>query len=106
MRSMEKEQIGYFLAVIGAILFLVGLFCVLPLPDLYVLALLTMFVGAILVGSGWAIANDIGRGLDTPSDVCYYCNGSGRIRATPDGSIEPCPRCGGSGLARPEDAGE
>ena len=95
---------GVILVVIGGTLFLGSLLLVLPIENLYLLSLVMMFGGVVLIGLGGALVKQIDtrlQMLDSPSEKCYYCEGSGKIEGI-DG-FETCPRCGGSGAARPED---
>jgi RecJ-like exonuclease len=68
---------------------------------LYLVALLIMFSAVILIGIGSALAKGYDRSIDVEPVYCYYCEGSGKIEGTL--GPEVCPRCGGTGLARPED---
>jgi membrane protein implicated in regulation of membrane protease activity len=98
---MDRKTIGLLLTIFGIILFFVTLFFILPLPDLYIISLFVMFVAVVLVGIGAAFARGVESSLDIPKDDCYYCEGTGKIM-TGD-VIDTCPRCGGTGLARPDD---
>jgi hypothetical protein len=95
--KMERKKVGPGLIVVGIILFILSLFVILPLPEFYLPSLFLMFVAVVLIGMGAAFAKGVDNNLDIPRDDCYYCNGSGRK------GEEVCPRCGGSGLARPDD---
>jgi hypothetical protein len=95
--KMERKKGGPGLIVIGVILFVVSLLLILPMPALYLASLFIMFIAVVLIGVGTAFAKGVDRSLDIPSDECYYCQGSGKK------DTEVCPRCGGSGLARPDD---
>ena len=99
---MERKTIGLLLIVIGVALCLGTLFLVLPLPGLYIVSLFMMFVAVVLVGVGAAFARGVESSLDVPTDDCYYCKGTGKIKSGEE--FGTCPRCGGSGLARPDDA--
>ncbi len=94
---MERKKVGPGLIVIGLILFIVTLFVILPIPAFYLASLFIMFIAVVLIGVGAAFAKGVDSSLDIPSDECYYCQGSGKK------DTEVCPRCGGSGLARPDD---
>lgn len=98
---MERSRRGLLIAIIGVILFLVAMFVILPVNELYVVALLIMFIGITLIGTGGAIAKGFDKSLDVPESDCYYCNGTGKIKGAE--GMETCPRCGGTGLARPDD---
>ncbi|MBD3407163.1 MAG: hypothetical protein GF411_13675 [Candidatus Lokiarchaeota archaeon] len=98
---MERTRLGLIIAIGGVIIFLIAMLILLPEISLYVPALLVMFIGITMIGIGGAIAKGFDRSLDVPETDCYYCNGSGKIQG-PEGS-ESCPRCGGTGLARPDD---
>lgn len=95
--KMERRKVGPGLIVIGILLFIVSLFIILPNPIFYLASLFAMFVAVVLIGVGAAFAKGVDSSLDIPSDECYYCKGSGKK------DDEVCPRCGGSGLARPDD---
>ena len=95
--KMERKKVGPGLVVVGIILFLVSLFLLLPSPGLYLASLFMMFVSVVLIGIGAAFAKGVDSNLDVPREDCYYCEGTGRK------DEEVCPRCGGSGLARPDD---
>ncbi len=99
---MERRNIGILLAIFGVALFLGTLFIILPIPGLYIISLFLMFVAVVLVGVGAAFARGVENSLDVPSDECYYCRGTGKIKSGEE--FGTCPRCGGSGLARPDDA--
>ena len=94
---MERKKVGPGLIFIGVILFVVSLFLILPIPTLYLASLFIMFIAVVLIGVGTAFAKGVDSSLDIPSDDCYYCQGSGKK------DTEICPRCGGSGMARPDD---
>ncbi|MHA2026579.1 MAG: hypothetical protein ACW98U_11835 [Candidatus Thorarchaeota archaeon] len=94
---MDRRKFGPGFVVIGVVLFVSSLFVILPMPTLYLTSLFLMFVAVVLIGVGAAFVKDVDRNLDVPRDECYYCQGTGRK------AEEVCPRCGGSGLARPDD---
>lgn len=98
---MDRTARGAAAALVGAIVFLVSLFFLLPVPILYVPSLLLMFIGVVIIGVGSAVAKGFDKNLDEVSIQCYFCKGSGRI----DGinGKEVCPRCGGSGVGRSDD---
>lgn len=98
---MVRKKIGIPLVIIGVVLFFSTLFFILPLPDLYIVSLFIMFLAVVLVGVGAAFARGADRSLDVPRDDCYYCQGTGKIKSGEESST--CPRCGGTGLARPDD---
>ena len=98
---MERQTIGPLLVVIGVALCLGTLFFVLPIPGLYIVSLFMMFFAVVLVGVGAAFARGADKSLDVPTDDCYYCKGTGKVKSGEE--FGPCPRCGGSGLARPDD---
>ena len=99
---MDRTVRGAVAALTGAIVFLLSLFFLLPVPILYVPSLLLMFVGVIMIGVGSAVAKGFDKNLDEVGIQCYFCKGTGRI----DGinGKEVCPRCGGSGAGRSDDA--
>jgi hypothetical protein len=91
---MERSIIGPGLVLIGAIFFLVSLFVLLPLSDIYyLLSLFGMFAGTVLIAIGIAKSKGAGKSLDQTRVDCYYCKGSGMVNR------ETCPRCGGTGFA-------
>ncbi|MGY5863559.1 MAG: hypothetical protein RTV41_03085 [Candidatus Thorarchaeota archaeon] len=94
---MERRKVGPGLIVIGIILFILSLLVILPIIPLYLASLFMMFVAVVLIGVGAAFAKGVDSNLDIPRDECYYCKGTGKK------AEEVCPRCGGSGLARPDD---
>lgn len=94
---MERKKVGPGLILIGAVLFILSLFVLLPIPTLYLASLFLMFIAVILIGVGAAFAKGVDSSLDIPLDECYYCDGTGKK------DTEVCPRCGGSGHARPDD---
>ncbi|MHA3963431.1 MAG: hypothetical protein AM325_007810 [Candidatus Thorarchaeota archaeon SMTZ1-45] len=98
---MARKKIGIPLVIIGVILFFITLFFFLPIDGLYILSLFIMFLSVVLVGVGAAFARGADRSLDVPRDECYYCQGTGKIKTGEEMGI--CPRCGGTGLARPDD---
>ncbi|MHA1961456.1 MAG: hypothetical protein ACW99U_14635 [Candidatus Thorarchaeota archaeon] len=98
---MERARKGLLLAVCGVILFLSAAIFLYPIPEFYIASLVSMFIAAVLIGLGSAVAKGFDKSLDVPSDDCYYCEGTGRTKGA-DGT-ETCPRCGGTGLARPDD---
>ena len=99
---MERQTIGSLLVVIGVALCLGTLFFVLPIPGLYIVSLFMMFFAVVLVGVGAAFARGADKSLDVPTDDCYYCKGTGMVKSGEESGT--CPRCGGSGWARPDDA--
>ncbi|MFX1560967.1 MAG: hypothetical protein ACFFBL_10305 [Promethearchaeota archaeon] len=98
---MDRKTIGLLLIIIGLVLFFATLFFILPIPGLYLPSLFLLFFAVVLIGVGAAFARGVESSLDIPSDDCYYCKGTGKIRSGEE--FETCPRCGGSGLARPDD---
>ncbi len=98
---MYRKKIGILLIILGLVLFVVSLFYILPIPDLYIFSLFMMFIGVVLIGIGAAFAKRADKSLDIPKDECYYCKGIGKIKSGDE--FETCPRCGGTGLARPDD---
>ncbi len=94
---------GILFALIGIGIFLVSLFVFLPITEFYLLALILLFISVVLIGVGGALVKEFdGNGtLEIASDECHYCNGSGLVGNSED--RQKCPRCGGTGLARPED---
>jgi membrane protein implicated in regulation of membrane protease activity len=99
--TMERKQTGPLLVVIGIALLFISLFYVLPIPDFYILSLFMMFLSVVLIGVGAAFARGVDSSLDVPTDDCYYCKGTGKIRSGDE--LRTCPRCGGTGLARADD---
>jgi membrane protein implicated in regulation of membrane protease activity len=98
---MDRKTIGLLLVIIGLALFFVSLIYILPIPGLYLPSLFIMFLAVVLIGIGAAFARGVDSSLDVPSDECYYCQGTGKIKSGEE--FDTCPRCGGSGLARPDD---
>jgi hypothetical protein len=98
---MERRRRGLLLATIGVLLFVISLVLLLFFADLYLIALLIMFVGVILIGMGTALAKEIDASIELPSDDCYYCKGTGKVGSGDE--EETCPRCGGTGIARQDD---
>ena len=92
---MERKKVGPGLILIGAVLFVLSLLVL--LPTLYLASLFMMFIAVILIGVGAAFAKGVDSSLDIPPEECYYCEGSGKK------DTEVCPRCGGTGHARPDD---
>ncbi|MGV9169851.1 MAG: hypothetical protein ACOC38_07930 [Promethearchaeia archaeon] len=70
-----------------------------PIESLYLHALTLMFVSAVMIGIGAAVARGFDKPLDIDSSQCYYCDGIGTIKT--DVGTETCPRCGGTGI-RPD----
>ncbi len=98
---MERKRRGLTLAAIGVLIFVISLTLLLYFVDLYLVGLLSMFIGVVFIGIGTAIAKEIDASIEMPSDDCYYCKGTGKVGT--DEEIETCPRCGGTGLARQDD---
>lgn len=98
---MERKSKSIILVVVGIGLFLGSMIFLLPITELYLLALLSMFGGAILIGLSGALIKGFDSSFEIPKDDCYYCSGNGKVK-TGDG-FSTCPRCGGTGLARPDD---
>lgn len=86
---------GPVLVIVGAAALVISLFVLLPWN--YILSLLFMFVAVVLIGIGVAFTKEVDKSLDAPREDCYYCSGSGKVEG------DTCPRCGGTGLARPDD---
>ncbi|OLS30852.1 MAG: Chaperone protein DnaJ [Candidatus Thorarchaeota archaeon AB_25] len=99
---MDRKRIGLLLVIIGFVQFFITLFFILPIPYLYLASLFMMFLAVVIIGVGAAFARGVDSSLDVPSDDCYYCKGTGKIKSGEE--FETCPRCGGSGLARPDDS--
>ena len=99
---MERRKKGFTFAILGILLFLISSVLLLQIPDFYLGSLITMFIAVVLIGLGGAIAKGYDIKLETTTEECYFCNGSGKIEAI-EGS-EICPRCGGTGKALPEDS--
>ena len=99
---MERRKKGFTLAILGTSLFLISLVLLLQIPDFYLGSLVTLFIAVVLIGLGGAIAKGYDIKLETTTDECYFCNGSGTIEGVE--SSEVCPRCGGTGKALPEDS--
>ncbi len=98
---MEQQKTTIILVLLGITLFLGSMFFILPVPEFYLISLLIMFGGVILIGIGGALLKGFDASLEIPSDDCYYCKGSGKVKQ--DDGFDTCPRCSGTGLARPED---
>jgi hypothetical protein len=95
---MERSRLGFLLVLLGVIVLLTSLFVVLPLSSaLYVISLFGMFTGVVMIAMGIAISKEMENSLGVDREECYYCNGSGKVNQ------ETCPRCGGTGIAPPED---
>ena len=99
---MDRRNTGLLLVVLGVLLFLCTLFLILPIPGFYIISLFMMFFAVVLIGIGTAFARGADSSLEVPSDDCYYCQGTGMIKSGDENTT--CPRCGGTGLARPDDA--
>ena len=98
--KMDRQTIGPLLATFGVVLCFGSLFYVLPIPGFYIVSLFMIFFAVVLVGVGAAFARGAERSLDVPSDNCYYCKGTGKVKS---GEVfDTCPRCGGTGLSRPD----
>ncbi|MFX0055500.1 MAG: hypothetical protein ACFFAX_00085 [Promethearchaeota archaeon] len=98
---MERKKRGLLLAVTGILIFAVSLVLLLYFADLYFIALVSLFIGVVLIGMGTALAKEIDASIEMPRDDCYYCRGKGKIGSEDEEEI--CPRCGGTGLARRDD---
>ncbi len=98
---MERKKRGLLLASAGVLLFVISLVLLLYFADLYLIALVMMFIGVVLIGMGTALVKGIDASIEMPSDDCYYCRGIGKIGSGDE--IETCPRCGGTGLSRQDD---
>ena len=99
---MKRNQKGALSIIVGLILFLLGLFVLLPIQQLYLASLFVLFIACVSIAVGGALMKEIDVSLETPSEDCYYCQGTGMINSG-TGEKETCPRCGGTGLARPDD---
>jgi hypothetical protein len=99
---MERRKKGFTFAILGILLFLISLMLLLQIPGFYLGLLVTMFVAVVLIGLGGAVAKGYDIKLETTTEECYFCNGSGRIEVAAGSEI--CPRCGGTGKALPEDS--
>ena len=98
---MDRMRIGIILTIVGVLVFIVSLYILLNFVELYLPSLLALFLAVVLIGLGSALAKGFDRSIDVQTDLCYYCEGTGKIQGV-EGS-ETCPRCGGTGLARPDD---
>jgi hypothetical protein len=99
---MEKRKKGAVLLSLGVLIFLASIALILPIPELYLAALVLMFVGIVLIGIGGALMKGFDRSLDSEKDECYYCKGNGRVREAGEEIV--CPRCGGTGVAPDDDS--
>ncbi|MHA1938206.1 MAG: hypothetical protein ACW97O_08330, partial [Candidatus Thorarchaeota archaeon] len=72
---MERKKRGLLLAASGVLLFVISLVLLLYFVDLYLIALVIMFIGVVLIGMGTALAKEIDASIELPSDDCYYCKG-------------------------------
>ncbi|MHA2071995.1 MAG: hypothetical protein ACXAEE_06230 [Candidatus Thorarchaeota archaeon] len=98
---MKRKKRGLLLAAAGVLLFAISLLLLLYFADLYLIALVNLFVGVVLIGMGTALAKEIDASIELPSDDCYYCKGKGKTGSGDD--VEICPRCGGTGKSRQDD---
>ncbi|MHA1964279.1 MAG: hypothetical protein ACW97G_06795 [Candidatus Thorarchaeota archaeon] len=98
---MDRKMVGLLFVIMGIVLCFGTLFFILPIPGMYIISLFMMFFAVVLVGVGAAFSRNAESSLDIPSDDCYYCQGAGKIKSGEE--FDTCPRCGGSGLARPDD---
>jgi ribosomal protein S27AE len=98
---MERKKRGLLFVVAGVLIFAGSLILLLYFADLYFIALVSLFIGVVLIGMGTALAKEIDASIEVPRDECYYCRGTGKIRS--EDEEETCPRCGGTGLARQDD---
>ncbi|MFW9961444.1 MAG: hypothetical protein ACFFDV_10515 [Candidatus Thorarchaeota archaeon] len=94
---MDRSKMGLGLGLIGAFVFLISLFILLPLSGIYYLpSLFGMFSGTVLIAIGIATSKGAGKSLEHSTDDCYYCSGTGKV------DRENCPRCGGTGITPAE----
>jgi len=98
---MERKKRGLLLVLAGVLVFAVSLVLLLYFDDLYFIALVSLFIGVVLIGIGTALAKEMDASIEMPREDCYYCRGTGKIDA--EDQEETCPRCGGTGLAREDD---
>ncbi len=98
---MDRKRNGILIVIIGALLFIGAFMFLLPVTEFYFISLILMFIAVVFIGIGSAMAKNFDRTIDTPTEECYYCNGTGRIMGADEEEV--CPRCGGSGLAREDD---
>lgn len=98
---MDRMRTSIILVILGVILFFVSLYILWNFEFLYLISLLIMFLAVVLIGIGSALAKGFDRSIDVESDSCYYCKGTGKIKGVE--GPETCPRCGGTGLSRPDD---
>lgn len=87
--------------VTGVIMFAFSFIAMLPIDGLYVVSLAVMFCGIVLAGIGGAMAKGYEGSLDAPAGECYFCKGTGKVPGVKE--PETCPRCGGTGRARPDE---
>ncbi|MFW9890537.1 MAG: hypothetical protein ACFFER_20375 [Candidatus Thorarchaeota archaeon] len=98
---MERKKRGVLLVGAGILIFAVSIVLLLYFVDLYFIALVSSFIGVVVIGMGTALAKEIDASIEMPRDDCYYCRGTGKIGS--EDEEETCPRCGGTGLARQDD---
>jgi hypothetical protein len=98
---MDRKRTGIILVVMGVLIFFASLYVLWTFEFLYLASLLMMFSAVVLIGLGSALVKGFDRSIDVEVESCYYCEGTGKIKGVE--APETCPRCGGSGLARPED---
>ena len=98
---MDRLRTGIIFAILGVVIFFVSLYILWSFEPLYLISLIMMFSAVVLIGLGSALAKGFDRSIDVESDLCYYCEGTGKIKGVE--GPETCPRCGGTGFARPDD---
>jgi hypothetical protein len=99
---MKRNQKGAISIIVGILLFFIGLLVLLPINQFYLASLFILFIACVLIAVGGAMMKGFDASLETPTEDCYYCQGSGMIDSE-TGEKETCPRCGGTGLARLDD---
>ncbi|MHA1484453.1 MAG: hypothetical protein ACTSPR_03935 [Candidatus Thorarchaeota archaeon] len=99
---MDRKKKGFTFAILGIMLFLLSLVLLLQMPDFYLGSLMIMFVAVVFIGLGGALAKGYDITLETTTEECYFCKGSGKIEGRE--TSEVCPRCGGTGKALPEES--
>ncbi|NOR39101.1 MAG: hypothetical protein GQ580_05905 [Candidatus Thorarchaeota archaeon] len=99
---MDRKKKGLTFAILGILLFPLSLMLLLQIPDFYLGSLVIMFIAVVLIGLGGALAKGYDIKLETTTEECYFCKGSGTIDGKENSEV--CPRCGGTGKALPEES--
>jgi len=55
---MEKSHLGIIFIILGAVLFIISLFLILPIPSFYLISLFGLLISVIMIAIGFAYSRN------------------------------------------------